>query len=82
MSLNMTKKLDLVANEILGVRMTESEVIDRYELEISEEDLVDEMLDRNIELCSACLAWKEAYEIDPDQQESICFECSNEEEEE
>ncbi len=26
---NMTKKLDLIANEILGARMTESEVIDK-----------------------------------------------------
>lgn len=41
MSLNMTKKLDLVANEILNERMTESEVIDKYELEISEEDLIE-----------------------------------------
>ena len=34
-SLERQKKLDLVANEILGERMTESEVIDKYELEIS-----------------------------------------------
>ena len=27
---DMTKKLDLVANEILNERMTESEVIDRW----------------------------------------------------
>lgn len=74
---DMTKKLDLIANEILGARMTESEVIDKYELEISEEDLIEEMLDRNIELCIVCLVWKESCEIDSDQQESVCFDCSS-----
>lgn len=65
---DMTKKLDLIANEILGARMTESEVIDKYELEISEEDLIEEMLDRNIELC---FVWKESCEIDSDQQKAF-----------
>lgn len=74
---DMTKKLDLIANEILGARMTESEVIDKYELEISEEDLIEEMLDRNIELCTVCLVWKESCEIDYEQQVSVCFDCSS-----
>ena len=69
---NMTKKLDLIANEILGARMTESEVIDKYELEISEEALIEEMLDRNTELC---FVWKKSCEIDSDQQKSACFDC-------
>lgn len=70
-------KLDFVANEILNERMTESEVIDKYELEISEEALIEEMLDRNIELCFVCLVWKESCEINSDQQESVCFDCSS-----
>ena len=74
---NMTNKLDLVASEILGERMTESEVIDKYELEMSEEELIEEMLDRSIELCSVCCVWKESCEIDSDQQESVCFDCSS-----
>lgn len=74
---DMTKKLDLIANEILNERITESEVIDRYELEISEEDLIEEMLDRNIELCIVCLVWKESCEIDYEQQVSVCFDCSS-----
>ena len=74
---NMTKKLALIANEILGERMTQSEVIDKYELEVCEEDLIEEMLDRNIELCFVCLVWKESCEIDSDQQETVCFDCSS-----
>lgn len=73
---DMTKKLDLIAEEILNKRMTESEVLERYELEISEEDLIEEMLNRNIELCSVCLIWKESCEIDSEQQMSVCFECT------
>lgn len=74
---DMTKKLDLIAEEILDKRITKSKVIDLYGLEISEEDLIEEMLNRNIEMCSVCRVWKESCEIDSEQQASVCFYCSS-----
>lgn len=71
----MDELLERIAKEILGEVLTESTVLEKYDLEISEEELLEKMLDRNIELCSSCGTWKESCEIDPDEQNVICFEC-------
>ena len=71
----MDELLERIAKEILGEVLTESTVLEKYDLEISEEELLEEMLDWNIELCSSCGTWKESCEIDPDEQNVICFEC-------
>jgi len=41
----MDELLERIAKEILGEVLTESTVLEKYDLEISEEELLEEMLD-------------------------------------
>lgn len=72
----MKIKLEEIAQEILGETMTEAQVIEKYDLDISADDLNDELLDFNIEYCDGCGVWKECFEFNEDAQEPICSECS------
>ena len=53
-----------VASSILGMTMTEKEVIEKYELDIDSSELLEEMSEYNIELCAGCGVWKETCDVD------------------
>ena len=66
-----------IASDLLGSQMSEGEYIEKNELDISEEELIENVLDENVESCPSCQTWVECYEFldENGDEDGYCDNC-------
>ncbi len=68
-----------IAVEIAGTSYTEAHVVEKYNLDITAEDLLDEMSNLNLEFCDGCGTWIDTCNMS-EENPDICKVCNNENE--
>jgi len=71
-----SSRWDKIAEEVLGESWCEEEVVERYDLDASGDDVISELLERNVEYCTVCGTWKESSDINPDEQNVVSLDCA------
>lgn len=66
-----------IANEIVGTLLSESQIIDKYDLP-QDIDVIDKLLDYNIEMCADCGWWCHSYELKLFGSVYMCDACYRE----
>jgi hypothetical protein len=65
-----------IASAVEGTCMTVGAMVERYDLDISDDDLEDELLTAGIECCPGCGWWMESCElVDEDGEAGACDQC-------
>jgi len=72
-------KLEELQDEIEGTCLSLSEIIERHDLDVLEEDLQDRLLDgvSPVELCGGCEWWFRSADLEFDEARNsgICSQC-------
>jgi hypothetical protein len=68
-----------IADAVLGTCMSETDIIERYELDGDEYDLGAKLSECGVELCADCNWWAESSEMNCD---FLCADCQPEDEDE
>jgi hypothetical protein len=65
-----------IAAEVRGTCLSESAIIEKYDLDADEEEVIERLLDHETERCQDCEWWHEVCMLNDDQQ---CDSCADEE---
>ena len=61
---DIKKILDEIADKIIGETLTEAQAVEKYGLDMTEDDFLSEMVKRDLELCDGCCTWCRSSDCD------------------
>lgn len=66
---------DTILDEAEGNVWSTGEIIERYDLDMDDEELIEKLLDLNFEQCSECGEWHHSGEMECPEGSVLCAAC-------